>query len=202
MKKIRRPWLLAAGCLLAAIWLVQAEATEPIDSFAQCQATGYLVTDSNPPVCSTGSHTFTGPATATEPTPPPASLQAFSLLASADGNVEYPASQIVIHTATEWEQYWRQIHSGLTPVPPLPPVDFSWADVVAITTGKQMTGGYSLRVTSIMTGAGGSVVNATQTVPTTTCTVSMGSTNRYTVVRTAKLAEPVSFRLTTDYHRC
>jgi len=195
--------LVAAGLgLWLAGWLLRGHPTTLIDSYDRCADAGYPVTDTNPPACTAGATTFLGARATPSPSPPPAVSQAFNILVQGDSGGRYPKGQQIITTPAAWSAYWRDVHSHLSPVPPLPAIDFAAYDVIVLSEGPQATGGYSLKVTGITTSAAGSVINITDSIPTITCRVVLAASNRYFIARTAKLTPPVSFRITTTHRRC
>jgi len=199
-----KPKLVAAGVVLivAGAVLLAARFTWPIDSFAKCAADGNPVSGTEPPTCSDGSHRFVGPRSSPAPSSPPIESLMYQLLVSGDSDGNYPRAQKLITAAADWQRYWREVHSGLASIPPILPVDFTTSSVIALTEGQQQTGGYGLRITGINTGPTGTIVRVTETIPSITCNVTQAISNRYFIARTPKLTEPVSFRITTDHHRC
>jgi hypothetical protein len=206
----RRAIVLAAAgvwALILGAWALHAYSTELVDSYAKCADEGYPLSDTDPVTCTAGGHTFLGPrptaAPATAATEPATGESVpFDILVNGDSGSDYPNRQEVIITDAAWRSYWRDIHAGQKNLPPLLPVDFTKNQVVALSEGQQSTGGYNLKVTSVVTGPRGSVVNVTESIPTVTCKVTQSITNRYFIVRTPVLRTPVSFRITTDHHRC
>jgi hypothetical protein len=192
-----------AFILIAAGVLFGATRTEPIDSFTQCAEDGNPITESEPPVCQTGNRYFIGPLHAT-PVPETlgesVSAQGFDILVEGDSGGDYPRRQEVIRDDATWQQYWTHVHTS--PYPPLIPVNFGTSSVIAISEGRQETTGYNYRVNGVATGSRGTIVDITESIPTVTCNVTSKTTNRYFIVRTPKLTDPVSFRTTTEYRHC
>jgi len=196
--------LSGTGLMLVLLaWLVAATATSPLDSFAQCALAGYTVSDTNPPICDDSHTVYLGPVASATPAPVAVAAQDFELLVDGDSHSNYPRGWQVITTQADWVKYWSAVHAALPTLPPLLPVDFSRLDVVALSEGHEPTSGYSLKITEIAAGPGGSVVDITESFPTITCTVTPDPpTNRYYIVDTAKLSAPVSFRLTSEPRQC
>jgi hypothetical protein len=188
--------------LLLAAWLLHGQLTARVDSFAKCASEGYPVAESDPPTCNDGRHAFVGPRASPGPSTAPSASLPFELLVDGDSASDYPQRQETITTQADWTRYWRSVHASLASLPPILPVDFTKDNVIAISEGRKMTGGYNLKITGIMAATTGTTVSVTETVPTTTCAVTQATTNRYLIVRTSKLAEPVSFRISTDYRQC
>lgn len=204
----QRKWLtvsiiIAIIVIIGCWWLYGRGTARTISSFAECAEAGYPVTESNPPLCRYGNRTFLGPERP-ETTPSAAiSNIDFDILVDGDTHQDIPAhGQAFINTPAEWQAYWRSVHAGLATLPPLIPVDFADTSVVAVSLGAQATSGYGLKITTITADEAGATVNVTETAPTITCTVAQVTTNRYLIVRTAKLTPPVKFRITPDKRHC
>jgi hypothetical protein len=164
---------------------------------------GYPLIQTDPPICKDGPHNFTGTPLPQATPLPERHSQAFDILVDGDTHGTVPAhSQKFIHNQSDWQSYWREVHSGLPTLPPIIPVDFTANDVVAVSLGRQATGGYGLKITSIDTTAAGTTVSLTESTPTITCVVTQAFSNRYLIVRTEKLTEPVIFRITSDKRHC
>ena len=190
-------WLI----VLVATLLLQGKSTAMIDSFASCAEAGYPVTDSNPPVCRHGAYYVIGPVKSVETQPGVVQSEPFDLLVSADSGTDTPRQQIVIRTQAAWFSWWSQVHAGLT-LPPLIQVDFATHDVVMIIGGPKETTGYGYKVTAVSAGRRTTIVDTLESIPTIGCPVTNKLTNRYYIVRTAKLPAPVVFRNTEDRRHC
>lgn len=194
--------LVGLTVILGLSYLFESRATHEIDSFEECAIAGQPVTEGNPPTCRDGKHVFRGPAEKPAPSQAPATLQAFDRLVEGDSRGSYPRRQEHIQSEKDWQRYWREVHAGASPMPPIIAVDFTKYDVVTFSMGRQQTDGYRLKVNSIVVGESGSVIDATESTPTITCKVAPTPTNRYVIVRTAKLHGPVSFRVSSLYRKC
>lgn len=205
----RRQQILAGSAVLGLVvvttlasWAFHGRMAPAITSFARCAQAGYIVSGTNPPTCNDGHQAFLG---ATVPTPseqPPGQTLPFELMVEGDSGGNYPKRQEVITTESDWQRYWSQVHAGLAQIPPLLSVDFRASNVVALSSGRELTNGYGLKVTGVTASAAGTIVDATLTVPTITCAVANTATNRYFIAKTPKLTSPVSFRISTEYHHC
>lgn len=177
--------------------------TSPIDSYAACIEAGNPVLQTNPPICRDGPHNFTG--TALPPDPPSAAVTSvpFEILVDGDTRTQIPAHhQDFINTPGEWQAFWLSVHAGLATPPPLIPVDFAQSSVVGVSLGAQLTSGYGLKITNVTNGPTGSVISLTESTPTIMCPVVTRVSNRYVIIRTAKLTGPVSFRITSEKRHC
>jgi hypothetical protein len=61
------------------------------------------------------------------------------------------ASQMVIDNPEEWADIWQQHASCNIPPPPVPDVDFTDDQVVAVFMGEKRTGGYSVEILTVET---------------------------------------------------
>jgi PrcB C-terminal len=67
-------------------------------------------------------------------------------------NSGYPtASHLVIDNSEAWADVWQQHTSDFIPPPPVPNVDFTDNQVVAVFMGEKRTGGYSVEILSVET---------------------------------------------------
>jgi hypothetical protein len=188
--------------LVSVLWLVSSRQTEALDSFADCSQQGYPVTDTNPPVCSDGENTILGPLHAPESPPAPLTSQPFELLVDGDSGGKYAQSQQLISNPEAWQAYWRSVHAALPALPPILPVDFGASNVIALSEGPKPTGGYLLKITNITSSPIGTIVDYTETTPSSLCPGETRPTNRYFIVRTGVLPQPVSFRGTKVARTC
>jgi PrcB C-terminal len=191
--------ILAAG--LTAF--IHVGTTHPVDSYAACIEAGFPVLESNPPVCRDGKNNFKGTPLVT-PVPAAAVTPAeFDLLVGGDtGSARPAASQVLINDQAAWQEYWRTVHAGISPLPPIIAVDFAKHSVVGIATGQRPTGGYAMKLTSITTSAAGTTVQVSESEPGPGCLTTMAITNRYMIVRASKLTPPADFRVITTKRAC
>lgn len=187
--------------VFAVAVLLHGTTTEPLDSFASCADAGYPVTDSNPPVCRNGNYYITGPAPTAITATATVQSEPFDLLVSADSGTDTPRQQVVIHSQADWVSWWGKVHAGLT-LPPLIQVDFATHDVVMIIGGPKETTGYDYKVTAVSVETRANIVDTLESIPTLSCPVTNKRTNRYYIVRTIKLPDPVVFRNTEDSRHC
>jgi hypothetical protein len=203
--KIRRRFqLLIAGLLgLALAVVLYAGTTSRIDSYTACKDAGFPILDTEPPICRDGLNNFTGTPAASPKSSQAVTSVPFDILVDGDTHGAAPAhSQVLINDQGHWQSYWRAAHANLATLPPLIPVDFANSSVVAVSLGSRPTGGYGLKITSVVTGAKGSTVSVTETSPGPGCITTQAITNRYVIVETSKLTEPASFRINTDQRNC
>jgi hypothetical protein len=67
---------------------------------------------------------------------------------SATCGIDKPA-RLVIKDAKAWAELWNNVHSRVTPRPPVPDVDFQKHMVIAVFMGMRPTGGYSISVAKV-----------------------------------------------------
>ncbi|GAC1369414.1 MAG: hypothetical protein NVSMB39_1260 [Candidatus Saccharimonadales bacterium] len=177
--------------------------TAPIDSYAACVEAGYPVTQSDPPVCRENSRNFLGTPVPAAPAAASAENVSFDVLVDGDTHSSIPGhEQHLLTTPALWDAYWSNVHGGLATLPPLLPVDFTKNDALGVSLGQEFTNGYSLKITGITSSASGTLVSITEFTPTITCSVTKQISNPYVIVRSPKLVQPVSFRITPEKRHC
>lgn len=207
LKLIRRYPLLSGVTatlfiMVIAAWsLLSGTHTEEIDSFNSCTRAGYLVTEGAPPICHKGSYYVTGPIPTATSQVAAVQSEPFELLVMADSGTDTPRQQVVIRDQAAWVRWWADVHSGLT-LPPLIPVDFTQHNVVMLIGGPKETTGYSYKVSATSLGKRSAVVDTLETIPTLGCPVNIRRSNRYYIISTVKLPEPVVFRNTEVKRQC
>ena len=116
---------------------------------------------------------------------------------SAEGFTQYsgiPDSQrVVIRDASAWRQYWTVIHRPFIPAPAVPEVDFAREMVVLAALGTRSTGGFVIRIDSVVTDSARVLVQVTRIVPGRGCAVPAAVTQPVDLVRLPAMPLPVSF---------
>ena len=116
-----------------------------------------------------------------------------TLLSEVHSGLAEPRRE-VIRDGGGWARLWADIHAGVTPVPPLPAVDFERHMLIAVASGTHPSGGFTIKVRSVATRAGKLEVVVLETCPSADAMVSTELTRPVEVVRVAKLAQPVAFQ--------
>jgi hypothetical protein len=75
----------------------------------------------------------------------------FTTIARGADSGYQSASQMVIDNSEQWNDLWQQHTSNAEPPPPVPKVDFTSYNVVAVFAGEQSTGGYSVEILTVET---------------------------------------------------
>jgi hypothetical protein len=102
----------------------------------------------------------------------------------------------VVRDEAGWARLWDEIHSVVSPRPPLPPVDFARHMLVVVASGTRPSGGFSVKVQGVATRGDELEVAVLETCPAPGAMVTMGLTQPVEVVRLAKLSQPATFRET------
>lgn len=201
----RRRLMVSAGLLLVILFVLVVQPpgrTELVHSYESCAHAGYGISQTNPPVCHGPKQDYVGPAVADVVSNIVYKSQPFTTYVNGDTGNTYPRGQKLITNQGDWEVFWRQVHAGLSEQPPILNIDFSKNDVMAVTNGQQPTQGYVLKITAVLTSPAGSMVDVVEQYPTVTCQVDNHPSNRYYIATTAKLTQPVSFRMSTTPKPC
>ena len=75
----------------------------------------------------------------------------FTTIAQGADSGYQSASQTVIDNQERWINLWQQHTSDTEPPPPVPQVDFTSYNVVAVFAGEKSTGGYSVEMLTVET---------------------------------------------------
>lgn len=100
----------------------------------------------------------------------------------------------VVRDEAGWMRLWAQIHAGTGEIPPLPVVDFSGHMLIAVATGTRPSGGFALQVRGATARGSALEVEVHESCPEPGAMVSLGLTQPFEVVRTARLTQAVRFR--------
>lgn len=106
------------------------------------------------------------------------------------------AENLVIRDAAAWSDLWQQIHATVTPMPPVPAVDFSQEMVVASALGSKSSGGYNVLLTDAARDTSGVVVAVQVTSPGAHCAVTQALTQPIDIARLVKTDGAVRFAAT------
>ncbi len=100
----------------------------------------------------------------------------------------------VVRDEASWARLWADIHAGVTPAPPLPPVDFGRHMLIAVASGTRPSGGFTIKVRRVATRGGKLDVVVLETCPAPDAMVAMELTQPVEVVRIPALPQPASFQ--------
>ena len=79
------------------------------------------------------------------------------------------ASRLVVADSRSWRIVWQRVYSSVTPQPPQPEVNFSREAVVVASLGERSTGGFDIRIDSVVTHEDGIAVYVTTAAPGPAC---------------------------------
>lgn len=196
--------LIATAALAAlAIWLWGSlQRTPKVTNFKQCLEAGYPTTESTPAVCRTpAGKNYVDDIPANE-SPEVKNNLSFDTLVSGDSQGQMSASQSVIRDSATWNKIWNDMHSHISPRPPLLEVNFSKDMVIYIQMGVQTSGGHSTKIQNIALGADQIIVLYSETSPGPNCMVAQALSNPYHIVRLERSDKPVSFELSNRVKDC
>jgi hypothetical protein len=108
----------------------------------------------------------------------------------------------VVTSAPDWANAWAQLYRRLQPKPDLPAVSFLNHRVIIVGLGTKNSGGYAIRLDSLVTFENGTRVFTTAQVPGDSCGVTGALTQPVFAVRVPIPAEPVVFEQQTVVHNC
>ncbi|MFX0062662.1 MAG: protease complex subunit PrcB family protein [Candidatus Hermodarchaeota archaeon] len=102
------------------------------------------------------------------------------------------------YTITEleaWEKLWMDLHSGHTPLPELPSIDFTTELLFAVFQGERPTGGYMTNITRISVTETSYEVYIDEIHPGAHCVTTQALTQPYHIVKISNYPQnlPVQF---------
>lgn len=139
---------------------------------------------------------LTGCATAIPVQPPPAAfnLPVETIEKGVGGAYSEPGTDTqlvwpqirVIADEGEFTSFWKSLHRNMTPIPPLPSIDFSRNEVVAVVDMVRPTGGYSIEVKEVQEGMDGIWLTILRRKPGAGCFTAQSLTQPYHLVAIRK----------------
>jgi len=100
----------------------------------------------------------------------------------------------VVRDEASWARLWAEIHPGVTPAPPRPPVDFARQMLIVVASGTRRSGGVSIKVRSVTTRGGRLEVEVLETCPARGAMVTEALTQPVEVILLARLTHAPTFR--------
>lgn len=104
------------------------------------------------------------------------------------------AAGLVITDSQSWAVAWAHLYDRVRPQPSLPAVDFRTEQVVLVALGERGTGGYDIRVDSVVQFQRGSVTYVTATAPGDRCFTTQALTQPVDVIRLSPGVGPMAFQ--------
>ena len=102
------------------------------------------------------------------------------------------AGRVVVRDAQAWARLWGSLQGHVVPKPEAPKVDFQKHMVIAAMMGTKPTGGYAVRITSVVENEK-IVVSVREQSPGPDDMVTMALTSPYQAVVVARSEKPVEF---------
>jgi hypothetical protein len=108
----------------------------------------------------------------------------------------------VVADAHDWAALWQRIHAGVSPMPPMPDVDFEKEMILAAALGSRPSGGYSIRIERLRGGDGVLEALVSRTTPGRDCMVIAAVTAPVDLVRVPRIDQPISWREEAEERTC
>ena len=99
----------------------------------------------------------------------------------------------VVRDSAAWRRLWDEIHATTTPVPDLPPVDFSRDMILVAALGSQPTGGYDVLLAGATQDSTGLAVAVLKRRPGTGCITTQAVTRPVDLGKVPRLDAEVRF---------
>jgi len=110
--------------------------------------------------------------------------------------------RLLIDDETAWAEFWAEFHGAVTPMPPLPQVDFSTHVIVAATMGQRSSGGFSIEVADVYEADGTLYPVVVEVSPGPSCVATTVITAPAVAVRVERAGTGVSFVERTEVATC
>ncbi len=103
------------------------------------------------------------------------------------------SSRFVVSDARSWDVVWQRAFATVAPEPPQPAVDFATEAVIVASLGERSTGGFDIRVDSVVTHEGGIAVYLATSAPGANCVTAQSLTQPVHAVRVPRPHGPAYF---------
>ena len=121
---------------------------------------------------------------------------------SSNSGFQNPA-RLVVRDALHWKVVWAQTFHGMTPVPPLPAIDFSREMVVVAALGLRSSGGYGILIDGASEIDTDEVAVEVRSIsPGSRCFVTAALTQPVDIARLRRHDGPVRFVERSEVHSC
>ena len=136
-------------------------------------------------------------------TPVPGAMEFETIETGQNSGIGGSGPRVVkIDTQAAWEEFWSRHKSLVTPVPPLPAVDFSREMVIAVVDGQEPSGGYRLEITGMEMTEDGLVVRVSKEKPGERCIVTSAISQPFHIVRTSKSDQAPQLAVSEETYIC
>lgn len=110
--------------------------------------------------------------------------------------------RLVVRDRAAWQDLWRRIWSGRSPVPPAPDIDFTRDMVVVVALGERPTGGHGILVDSAQQRSNGLTVVVRTIAPGRGCMLTQALTQPVDIARLPRHDGPVEFEDRAETRDC
>ncbi|MEJ2678089.1 MAG: protease complex subunit PrcB family protein [Gemmatimonadota bacterium] len=108
----------------------------------------------------------------------------------------------VINTELGWQGFWGEYQAYMAPAQPMPAIDFTKKMVIAASMGSRPTGGFSIRIESVLRNGDGYDVGIVETSPGSSCVVTQAVTAPVTAVAVPATDGDIHFFDRKTVHDC
>ena len=103
------------------------------------------------------------------------------------------STRLVIADPATWATTWMHLYTGRRPQPPLPAIDFGTERVLLAALGERPTGGFDIRIDSIVRFEFGTVAYLSRFAPGQSCFTTQALTQPVDLVRFSTPLTPLAF---------
>ncbi|TVR88010.1 MAG: protease complex subunit PrcB family protein [Spirochaetaceae bacterium] len=102
--------------------------------------------------------------------------------------------EVLIESEAAFERLWRELHSGRSPVPQKPSINFETHQIAAVFAGEKPSGGFSVEVTTIQTEEDYLTIYFQEQSPSPGDIVTQALTQPYHIVQFPRTERDIRFR--------
>ena len=102
--------------------------------------------------------------------------------------------ELIIYNEKEYQALMNDVYKNLDQMPKIPVVDFKKNSLVAVFIGSRSSGGYLVKIDSIIEASIYLVVSITETTPGKNCIVTDALTAPYVIVKIPKIEKKAEFK--------
>lgn len=110
--------------------------------------------------------------------------------------------ELIIYNDSQYRALMNDLYKNLDQMPKIPDVDFKKNSLVAVFIGSRASGGYGVKIDSIIETSNKLIVNITETTPGKNCMVTDAITSPYVIVKITKTDLKADFKTTKTEKDC
>jgi hypothetical protein len=102
--------------------------------------------------------------------------------------------ELIIYNESQYKELMNDVYKNLDQMPKITAIDFKKNSLVAVFIGSRSSGGYQVKIDSIIETSNNLAVNITETTPGKNCMVTDGITSPFVILRITKTEKKAEFK--------